>query len=50
MALTMIADPALKIALSSLVGVHERDFDPALDSEERRVGTLYVDARRPDRT
>ncbi len=35
---------------AGFVGVHERDFEPALDSEERRVGTVYVDARRPDPT
>lgn len=27
--------------------VEERPFDPALDSEQRRDGTLYVEARRP---
>jgi len=27
--------------------VHRRNFDPGIDSEDRRVGTLYVDARKP---
>ena len=32
------------------VGFHDiqrRDFNPALDSHDRKVGTLYVDARKP---
>ena len=28
--------------------VRERPWDPALDAETRRGGTLYVDATRPD--
>ncbi len=27
--------------------IRRREFDPSLDSEDRRVGTLYVDARKP---
>lgn len=27
--------------------IHERPFDPTLDWEYRRWGTLYVDAYRP---
>jgi predicted SAM-dependent methyltransferase len=27
--------------------IHRRRFDPALDSEDRRLGTLYVDAVNP---
>lgn len=34
---------------AGFVDVRRRDFDPTIDSEERRVGTLYVDARRPGR-
>ena len=30
------------------VNVRERDFDSALDSAHRRVGTLYVDATKPN--
>jgi predicted SAM-dependent methyltransferase len=32
---------------SGFVSVKEREFDPSLDSERRRIGTLYVDAIRP---
>jgi hypothetical protein len=29
--------------------VNRRDFDPALNSESRRIGTLYMKARKLDR-
>lgn len=32
---------------AGFVEVRRRDFDPLLDSQDRRIGTLYVDARRP---
>lgn len=38
------------LADAGFVGVRRRDFDAGLDSEHRRVGTLYVDAVRPDAT
>jgi predicted SAM-dependent methyltransferase len=28
--------------------VHRREFDPAMDSEDRRIGTLYVSAQKPE--
>jgi predicted SAM-dependent methyltransferase len=34
---------------AGFVQVNRRDFDPALDSESRRGGTLYMNARKPDR-
>jgi hypothetical protein len=27
--------------------VEQRDFDPSLDSEDRKVGTLYVNGIKP---
>src|SRR5262249_9555973 len=33
---------------AGFVEANRRDFDPALDSESRRVATLYMDARKPD--
>lgn len=35
------------LARSGFVAIRRRDFDPKLDSEERRLGTLYVDATKP---
>lgn len=32
---------------SGFVDVHRREFDPELDRIERRVGSLYVECRRP---
>lgn len=32
---------------AGFVNVRMRDFDPELDSEKRRLGTLYVDATKP---
>ena len=32
---------------AGFVEARERPFDPALDTESRREGTLYVDARKP---
>lgn len=32
---------------SGFISITQRDFDPSLDSESRRTGTLYVDAIRP---
>jgi predicted SAM-dependent methyltransferase len=32
---------------AGFVEVNRRDFDPSLDSESRRVGTLYMKARKP---
>lgn len=42
-------ETALKL-LRSLGFVHarKRDFDPALDSEHRRVGSLFMEARKPE--
>jgi hypothetical protein len=33
---------------AGFVKVRRRDFDPELDSEERSLGTLYVDAYKPE--
>ncbi|MGH7154427.1 MAG: class I SAM-dependent methyltransferase [Acetobacteraceae bacterium] len=35
------------VADAGFVDVMRRDYDPDLDSEERSVGTLYIDARKP---
>ena len=32
---------------SGFVQVKRRDFDPSLDSRDRELGTLYVDAIKP---
>jgi hypothetical protein len=32
---------------AGFVGARVRGFDPDLDSEDRRFGTLYVEARKP---
>jgi len=40
---------ALILERAGFVQVNRRDFDPALDSESRRIGTLYMKARKPDR-
>jgi predicted SAM-dependent methyltransferase len=39
----------LRLAMESagFIDVKERDFDPTLDTEARRVGTLYAEARKP---
>lgn len=34
---------------AGFVEVNRRDFDPALDSESRSIGTLYMKARKPER-
>jgi predicted SAM-dependent methyltransferase len=38
---------ALVLERTGFTSPRRRDFDPTLDSEARRVGTLYVDARKP---
>lgn len=42
----------LKKALTQagFIDIQRREFDPDLDSEKRRTGTLYVDARTPEQT
>jgi predicted SAM-dependent methyltransferase len=40
---------ALILDRTGFVQIKRRDFDPALDSESRRIGTLYMGARKPDR-
>ena len=40
------AEKILKAA--GFVDIGSRDFDPSLDSEHRRVGSLFVSARKPD--
>lgn len=35
------------LAKSGFAAVQRRDFDPDLDSEERKLGTLYVHATKP---
>lgn len=35
---------------AGFVQVNRREFDPALDSESRRIGTVYMNARKPDRS
>lgn len=35
---------------SGFVSIARRPFNSNLDSEARRIGTLYVDARKPERT
>ena len=45
-----VYDPGtLVMALTDagFVEARVRGFDPALDSEDRRFGTLYVEARKP---
>ena len=39
---------ALILERAGFVQVNHRDFDPALDSESRRIGSLYMKARKPD--
>ena len=39
---------ALILKRAGFVEVNRRDFDPALDSELRRIGTFYMNARKPD--
>lgn len=41
--------PSLILERAGFVQVNRRDFGPALDSESRRIGTLYMKARKPDR-
>ena len=36
-----------RLAEAGFTAIERRPFDPASDSEERRVGTLYVRARKP---
>lgn len=36
------------VSAAGFVDVMRRDYDPDLDSEERAVGTLYLNARKPD--
>jgi predicted SAM-dependent methyltransferase len=38
---------ALILERAGFVQVNRRHFDPALDSESRRIGTLYMNARKP---
>jgi predicted SAM-dependent methyltransferase len=38
---------ALVLREAGLTGVVRREFDPGLDSELRRIGSLYVDAHKP---
>jgi predicted SAM-dependent methyltransferase len=35
------------LSAAGFVAITRRPFDPTLDSERRRIGTLYVDARKP---
>jgi predicted SAM-dependent methyltransferase len=35
------------LSLAGFANVRERDFDASLDTESRRVGTLYVEATKP---
>jgi predicted SAM-dependent methyltransferase len=35
------------LAKAGFVSITRRDFDPSIDSEARRIGTLYVDGRKP---
>jgi predicted SAM-dependent methyltransferase len=35
------------LSRAGFVSVARRSFDPALDDEKRKLGTLYVDARKP---
>mgnify|MGYP000256460989 CR=1 FL=1 len=39
----------LKLVLSraGFVDIQHREFDPALDSQDRKIGSLYVTARKP---
>jgi len=37
---------AVRLAAAGFVDVRSRPFDPALDSEDRRIGTLYVRAAK----
>ncbi len=39
---------AERLTAAGFASPRVRAFDPALDSEERRLGTLYMDARRPE--
>jgi predicted SAM-dependent methyltransferase len=32
------------LEITGFVNVHQREFDPAIDSEKRRIGSLYVNA------
>jgi predicted SAM-dependent methyltransferase len=36
-----------RLAAAGFAAIERRPFDPASDSEERRIGTLYVKARKP---
>jgi len=35
------------LSRAGFVSVVRRSFDPALDDEKRKLGTLYVDASKP---
>ena len=35
------------LSRAGFVDIRRREFDAELDSESRRLGTLYVDARKP---
>ncbi len=35
------------LTVAGFVGIHRRPFDPSLDSEHRRVGSLFVVAKKP---
>lgn len=38
------------LRFAGFVNVRRRDFDPSRDNEDRRVGTLYMDAEKPEQT
>jgi hypothetical protein len=44
-------EETLKLALqkAGFISISRREFDPNIDSESRRVGTLYMKASRPQR-
>ena len=41
---------AKALASAGFQEIRRRDFSPALDSEDRKIGTLYVDATKPKET
>jgi len=39
---------ALALRTVGFIGIRRREFDPAIDAEARRVGTLYMTATKPE--
>lgn len=37
----------VRLAHAGFVDVRRREFNPAMDNEDRRIGTLYMEAKRP---